>query len=208
MGVRADRSFFPSTKIQLPVNTLEEVQRAKWADKVLERLHRNEQQSVGTKLDAAKVPAALVALTMLALLVKPPQTAQERARWRRRWGGRLLYAVTTLNPLISVLANDYTFIRAAAKSYVAARKKHGGFKRLKDDFFHGQEERLRQLVIGVGAIKPRRLFAAGATLRGVQLHTPLYQLFDPPAHFGAGINLLALFDVATGEIKTLPCAAY
>ena len=49
-------------------------------------------------------------------------------------------------------------------------------------------------MIGVGAIKPRRLFAAGATLRGVQLHTPLCRLFDPPAHFGAGINLLALFD--------------
>jgi hypothetical protein len=164
--------------------------RAKWAQEVLERLS---QPKSAAKDSSSDVPAALATVALMLAMARPtlraPRQREQRLVWMRQWVCRLLYTVTVFNPCFSVLANDYTFVRAAAKSWLA-HKRRSTLTAIAND----QEEKLRHLVIGVGAIKPRRLFAAGATLRGLQLHTPLRQVFDPPAHFGAIINLLALFD--------------
>ena len=134
-------------------------------------------------------PMALATAFMLIALTMPPRSTQNASHdWRRRWACRLMYAMTTVNPFFSVLSNDYTFARDAASSYIAKMRKQKGLLPVEP------VESLRRTVTGIRALKPRRLFAAGATLRGVQLHSPLRRLFDPPAHFGAGINLLALFD--------------
>lgn len=90
-----------------------------------------------------------------------------------------------INPCFSVIADNYTFLRDASSALVLTTKREVPSE---------TEEKLRRLVLGVGSIRPRRVFAAGVTLRGLQLHTPLRRIFDPPAHFGATINLLALFD--------------
>ena len=121
----------------------------------------------------------LVALTM-------PLPRSRRPGWRRVWAGRAGYALSVVNPFFSVLANDYTFVRDAKNSYILAIK--GGAPAADNS------EKLRQLVTGVGAVKPRRLLVLGAVLRGVQLHSPLRRVFDPPASFGLGVNMLALID--------------
>lgn len=121
----------------------------------------------------------LIALTM-------PQPRSRRTGWRRLWAGRALYALTVVNPFISVLANDYTFARDAKRIYVLAVKG--------DVPPRENSDKLRQLVTGIGAVKPRTLCVLGAVLRGVQLHSPLCRVFDPPASFGVGVNMLALVD--------------
>ena len=134
-------------------------------------------------------PMALATAFMLIALTMPPRKDQNASHdWFRRWACRLMYALTTVNPLFSVISNDYTFARDAASSYIAKMRKQKGLLPVEP------VESLRRTVTGIRAIKPRRLFAAGATMRGIQLHSPLRRFFDPPAHFGAGINLLALFD--------------
>lgn len=127
------------------------------------------------------IAASLVALTM-------PRDVEVQRTWRRwvqRSWRRLLFALTVINPCFSVAADNYTFLRDASSSLVLTTKREVPSE---------AEEKLRRLVLGVGAIRPRRVFAAGATLRGLQMHTPLRRAFDPGAHFGATINLLALAD--------------
>lgn len=137
------------------------------------------------------LPAVVAAVVIVTVTMPrgPPLVAAQRhcwGDWLKSWCGRLLYALTAINPCFSVLANDYTFLRDAARSFVGRRRQHEAFSE--------QEETLRRVVTGIGAIKPRRLFVLGAALRGAQLHSPLKRVFDPPAHFGVGVNMLALFD--------------
>ena len=179
--------------------------RAKWASDLIERLERGIDQrgidpsSMPSKLDAivrgsikttwhrSKLVQSLalgVGILLLVALTMPLPRSRHTG-WRRLWAGRALYALTVVNPFLSVLANDYTFVRDAQRSYVLA---------VKGVPPQDNTEKLRQLVTGVGAVKPRRLLVLGAVLRGVQLHSPLRRIFDPPASFGVGINLLALID--------------
>ena len=145
---------------------------------------------VGAYLESIRLPAVMVTATVLIVAVsRPAQGSREsRGDWVRRWLGRVLYAASVINPFFSVIADDYTFVRDAASSYLIKRR------RRKQTPLHEQEEALRRLVTGVGKVHPRRLFAAGATLRGVQLHSPLVRCFDPPSTFGLGLNMLALLD--------------
>lgn len=138
-------------------------------------------------LDKVLPGLALAVGLFLVAVVTVPLPDSRREGWRRRWAGRALYALTVVNPIFSVLADDYTFVRDAQRSYALAMKR-------KVPTGEQYSERLRQLVTGVGAVKPRRLFVVGAVLRGLQLHSPLRRLFDPPASFGVGVNMLALFD--------------
>lgn len=137
-------------------------------------------------METLKLPAALLLAALLVTVTLPPG---RQYGWRRRWFLRFFFAITVVNPCFSVIANDYTFVRDAARSYIL---------RTKQAFLSTDvEEKLREAALdalGVGALKPRRMFAAGAVLRGFQLHSPLRALFDPPAHFGVGVNLLALLD--------------
>lgn len=186
--------------------------RAKWASDLIERLDHSQRGIVrGIKttvepqldvlgdmvLDATGqkrpvdrwldklVPGLALGVGLLLLVaLTMPRPRSRRPGWRRVWAGRALYALSVVNPFFSVLANDYTFVRDAQRSYVLAR----GLPVVDNS------EKLRQLVTGVGAVKPRRLLVLGGVLRGVQLHSPLRRVFDPPASFGVGINLLALID--------------
>ena len=188
--------------------------RAKWASDLIERLDHSQRGIVrGIKttvepqldllgdmvLDATGqkkpvdrwldklVPGLALGVGLLLLVaLTMPLPRSRRPGWRRVWAGRALYVLSVVNPFFSVLANDYTFVRDAKRSYVLAVK--GGVPAVDNS------EKLRQLVTGVGAVKPRRLLVLGGVLRGVQLHSPLRRVFDPPASFGLGINLLALID--------------
>ena len=189
--------------------------RAKWASDLIERLDHSQRGIVrGIKttvepqldllgdmvLDATGqkkpvdrwldklVPGLALGVGLLLLVaLTMPLPRSRRPGWLRVWAGRALYALSVVNPFFSVLANDYTFVRDAKRSYVLAVK--GGVVPAVDN-----SEKLRQLVTGVGAVKPRRLLVLGGVLRGVQLHSPLSRVFDPPASLGLGINLLALID--------------
>ena len=188
--------------------------RAKWASDLIERLDHSQRGIVrGIKttvepqldllgdmvLDATGqkkpvdrwldklVPGLALGVGLLLLVaLTMPLPRSRRPGWRRVWAGRALYALSVVNPVFSVLANDYTFVRDAKRSYVLAIK--GAVPAVDNS------EKLRQLVTGVGAVKPRSLLVLGGVLRGVQLHSPLRRVFDPPASFGVGINLLALID--------------
>ena len=167
------------------------VTRAKWATDLLERINQEASKVYTSERPLSSleqfVPGlALGLLLMLVAAITVPLPVSSRHHgWKWRWLGRALYALTVVNPFFSVLADDYTFVRDAARSFALARKRIVPFD---------NSEKLRELVTGVGAIKPRRLFVLGAVLRGVQLNSPLVRAFDPPATFGVGINMLSLID--------------
>lgn len=167
------------------------VTRAKWATDLLERINKEASKVYAPERQLSSleqlVPGlALGLLLLLVAAITVPLPASSRGQgWKRRWLGRALYALTVINPFFSVLADDYTFVRDAARSFALARKRNAPSE---------NSEKLRELVTGVGSIKPRRLFVLGAVLRGIQLHSPLCASFDPPATFGVGINILALID--------------
>ena len=149
-----------------------------------------------------QLTAAALCMALLVTLTTPWDEVRKnrhpRAFWRR-WASRLVYALTVINPCFSVASDNYTFLRDASSSLIRARK---------HDSSSEAEEKLRRLVLGIGAFRPRRVFAVGATLRGLQLHTPLRRLFDPPVYFGTAVNLLALADgVAWPASLTLGYAA-
>ena len=176
--------------------------RAKWASDLIERLEHSQRgivrgikttgdmvlqkKPVDTLLDKLVPGLALGVGLLLLVALTMPLPRSRRPGWRRVWAGRAGYALSVVNPFFSVLANDYTFVRDAKRSYILAIK--GGAPAVDNS------EKLRQLVTGVGAVKPRRLLVLGAVLRGVQLHSPLRRVFDPPASFGLGVNMLAFID--------------
>lgn len=174
--------------------------RAKWASDLIERLEHSQRgivrglKTTGDMVLQKKpvdrwllVPGLALGVGLLLLVaLTMPLPRSRRPGWRRVWAGRAGYALSVVNPFFSVLANDYTFVRDAKRSYILAIK--GGAPAVDNS------EKLRQLVTGVGAVKPRRLLVLGAVLRGVQLHSSLHRLFDPPASFGLGVNMLALID--------------
>ena len=99
--------------------------RTGWAKAVLERFERTEPASPGW-LEAGQLSVLVSATALLLLLLsRPAQPASEEPRreWLRRWACRLLFAVSVVNPFFSVLADDYTFVRDAASSYLAKRKR-------------------------------------------------------------------------------------
>ena len=179
--------------VMAPAPPLTRPRPPRWALPVLntlERVGRKRQDVVPSSptVRLLKLSATVVAMTILITLTMPLDGVKQKRHsysfWRR-WAGRLLYALTVINPCFSVAADNYTFLRDAASSLVLTTKRE----------VQGEaEEKVRRLVFGLGAIRPRRVFAAGAMLRGVQLHTPFRSFFDPPAHFGATVNLLALLD--------------
>jgi len=146
--------------------------------------------------DSIRLPMLIISVgALIARLTKPKEASGD---WLLRWACRIIYACTVINPFFSVLADDYTFMHDAASSYLIERKrKHSSFT-------VNQEEAFRRTLIGFGKIRPRRLFALGATLRGIQLHSPLVHIWDPPCQFGTGLNMLALFDgIAWPAVVTL-----
>ena len=52
--------------------------------------------------------------------------------------------------------------------------------------------RIYSRVFFFARLRPRLLFSVGALFRGLQLCTPLQQVFNPSAGVGVGVNLCAL----------------
>ena len=122
--------------------TLPRPARAKWADAVIDRLSQQPVRKKDPWRNIRQGSAAVAIALLPVLLSRPPKQGREtQAELVRRWGARLLYAMTVVNPCFSVLANDYTFIRDAASSFVRARKRRGPLMALANN----QEEKLRQL---------------------------------------------------------------
>ena len=172
------------------------LRRPRWTMPLLNALERIGRDNDATahssrRVKALKLSATVLGVALLVTLSMPWGEVRQRhhsSSFWRRWAGRLLYSLTVINPCFSVAADNYTFLRDAASSLVLTTKREVPSE---------AEEKLRRLVLGIGAIRPRRVFAAGATLRGLQLHTPLRRVFDPPSYFGATVNILALMDGVT-----------
>lgn len=102
---------------------------------------------------------------------------------------RALYITTSINPLLSVFANEYTGVR--------------NFRPLTLMFpggVHGSggdlPKQVYRTLFYFARLKPRLLFAIGACARALQMTTVLNLVFDPKIGVGAGLNMLAL---ATGS---------
>ena len=116
--------------------------------------------------------------------------------------GRILYAVTAINPALFVITNRYQgWLQPPAESGPQAKK-----ARRRKELSPKPTTRLRPKptplegftavylpqIFYFARLKPRLLFVIGGVLRGLQLTTPIQYAFDPPAGCGAGLNLLCL----------------
>ena len=90
---------------------------------------------------------------------------------------RALYIATSLNPILSVIDNDYTGIFYRRRNTV---QRMPVVDQLYGWFFY------------FARLKPRLLFVIGACLRALCVCTVIELVFDPPIGVGAGLNLLAL----------------
>ena len=100
----------------------------------------------------------------------------------KAWG-RVLYAMTAINPVISVFANDYSVhLRMPfVTNDPNAPKGPTNLVRTYGTLFY------------FARFKPRVAFTIGTMLRALQLTTAFQFVFDPVAGVGAGLNLVCLF---------------
>ena len=116
--------------------------------------------------------------------------------------GRILYAITAINPALFVITNRYQgWLQPPAESGPQAKKarrrkelspKPTARLRPKPTPLEGFTAVYLPQIFYFARLKPRLLFVIGGVLRGLQLTTPIQYAFDPPAGCGAGLNLLCL----------------
>lgn len=99
------------------------------------------------------------------------------------WACRLLYGLTSVNPLLSVLINQYTGIRNFRPVMVVHSAQEN-----KDPL----PKQIYRQIFYFARLRPRLLFAIGACARGLQQTTVLQLVFDPRLGVGFGLNMLAL----------------
>ena len=109
---------------------------------------------------------------------KPPESDASVAPQLSKSACRLLYCCTAINPMLSVLANDYKSILSTTGS----EKSH-----------NPTAAAVYRTLFYFARLKPRLLFVVGGCLRALQQTTVLQLVFDPYAGVGAGLNLLAWF---------------
>ena len=95
---------------------------------------------------------------------------------------RSLFALTSINPALAVLSNDYDSRRV--RSVLGGLRLPFG-EPTDTAALTGVLPKLISL-----ALRPRVMFSIGALLRALQLVTPIRWVFDPTCGIGAGINLL------------------
>jgi hypothetical protein len=95
---------------------------------------------------------------------------------------RWLYIVSVINPVLSVIANEYKNVDS---------KFLPSPLRAKPLSTHRTASVYRTLFY-FAKLKPRLLFAVGACLRALQQTTVIQLVFDPSVGVGAGLNLVAL----------------
>ena len=74
--------------------------------------------------------------------------------------GRALYALTTINPVLALLANDYTALRLRVPGCVPASNRGAP-----------TTAAVYRTLFYFARLKPRLLFCIGAAIRGLQLTT-------------------------------------
>lgn len=102
--------------------------------------------------------------------------------WRRT-ARRSLCVVTSINPALAVLYNDYDAHRIDTNRM---------FRQLSPTSPTQPSTALPKWLFSVG-MRPRVMFTIGTVLRALQLTTPLKWVFDPSSGIAAGINLLCLW---------------
>ena len=90
-----------------------------------------------------------------------------------------LYIATSVNPVLSVIANDYTGLYGPKGS--GSRPKPPAFV-----------DGAYRAIFYFARLRPRLLFVIGAVCRALQCVTVIEVVFDPSVGVGAGLNLLAL----------------
>ena len=95
---------------------------------------------------------------------------------------RWLYIFTVVNPVLSVIANEYKnvdskFLPSPLRAEPLSTHRTASVYRTLFYF---------------AKLKPRLLFAVGACLRALQQTTVIQLVFDPSVGVGAGLNLVAL----------------
>ena len=100
---------------------------------------------------------------------------------------RLLYALTSVNPVLSVLTNQYTGIRHFRPVMVLQSSQ---------EFKDPLPKQIYRSIFYFARLRPRLLFAIGACARALQQTTVLQLVFDPRVGVGFGLNVLALITKA------------
>ena len=88
--------------------------------------------------------------------------------------GRMLYALTAVNPVLALLANDYVALRLRVPGCVPQANRGAP-----------PTAAVYRTLFYFARLKPRLLFCIGAAIRGLQLTTILQFVFDPVAGVGA-----------------------
>jgi len=104
---------------------------------------------------------------------------------RRATLDRCLFGCSIVNPIVHVVANDYT-----------ARMQMLGLSvplLLPDRRANTLTAQAYNMLFYFARLKPRVLFTIGSLLRALQMTTPIQYVFDPEVGIGTGCNLLCLF---------------
>jgi len=91
---------------------------------------------------------------------------------------RLLYLATSVNPALSVIANEYSGLCMRRRPKVQKPP--------------GIVDGAYRAIFYFARLRPRLLFVIGAVCRALQCVTVIELVFDPSIGVGAGLNLLAL----------------
>ena len=104
---------------------------------------------------------------------------------------RLLYCATVVNPVISVIANEYRSVDfPSGKMSMRGRFLPSPLRTHSSD--QSPTAAVYRTLFYFARLKPRLLFVVGACLRALQQTTVIQLVFDPTIGVGAGLNLLAL----------------
>jgi hypothetical protein len=121
-------------------------------------------------------------LAFSTLLVCAMTASTPPPHWQRR-ARRSLFVLSSVNPALAVLSNDYKARRIDQVLGIAVPTADVGLTGIS-----GVAPWLFSVVL-----RPRVMFTIGALLRVLQLTTPLRWLFNPSCGIAAGTNLLCLW---------------
>ena len=105
--------------------------------------------------------------------------------WRKT-ARQTLCVVTSMNPALAVLSNDYEARRIGRVL---------GLSVPQADLPTAFDSLVPKWLFSV-VLRPRVLFSIGAMMRALQMNTPLKHIFNPSCGIAAGVNLLCLWSNA------------
>ena len=131
-----------------------------------------------------RIGLLLITLTLASSdAAERSRRATPRSAWRTT-ARRTLCVVTSVNPALAVLSNDYEQRRIGRIVGLTVPQASTAFDSI-----------LPKWLFSV-VLRPRVLFSIGSMLRAVQMNSPLRHIFDPSCGIAAGVNLLCLWSNA------------